>query len=244
MNSATPNSAYRKLSPRHAEATFSSFIVSLLATGLLTATLGLTGCNKGNDSTTDIDKAGTSATTEPKSDKAPLSKDDSAKAEPETVVGEASGVAGVPVRYNVESWNKDKVESVSINDVDKLKDKLGKVVTTDDNSLDYASNIATKYRFMKDDGVYLDLIDSPKYLELGWYYANPTDNDVEKATSISHAQKAYTFARQLMGDEGGKLVADMLGGQIIKSKEVGKYRVELAKCEFYSCMLILAKPSA
>lgn len=241
MNSATPNSAHRKLSPRHFEATFSSFIVSLLATGLLTATLGLVGCNKGNDSATSTDKADTSATTETKVDKAAPSKEDSAA--PETVVGEASGAGGVPVRYNVESWNKDKVESISINDVDKLKDKLGKVVTTDDNSLDYASNIATKYRFMKDDGVYLDLIDSPKYLELGWYYANPTDNDAEKATSISHAQKAYTFARQLMGDEGGKVVADMLGGQIIKSKDVGKYRVELAKCEFYSCMLILAKPS-
>ena len=115
------------------------------------------------------------------------------------------------------------------------------MVSTDENSLDYASNPASKYRFMNTEAPYLDLIDSEKYLELGWYFANPTDSDKEKALSQDHAKKAYQLARQLMGDEGGKLVADMLNGQIVKNKVIGGQRVELAKCEFYSCMLIINK---
>ena len=118
------------------------------------------------------------------------------------------------------------------------------MVSTDKNSLDYASNPATKYRFMKTDAPYLDIIDSEKYLELGWYYANPTDSDKEKKLSQNHAKKAHKLARQLMGDEGGTMVADMLNNQITKNKVVGGQKVELAKCEFYSCMLIINKSAA
>lgn len=52
------------------------------------------------------------------------------------------------------------------------------------------------------------------------------------------------LARQLMGDDGGKLLADMLNGQIIKNKTIGGQKIELAKCEFYSCMLVLNKADA
>ena len=88
------------------------------------------------------------------------------------------------------------------------------------------------------------MIDSTKYLELGWYYANPTDTDKEKELSKTHAKKSYKLARQLMGDEGGKVLADMLGGQIIKNKTIGGQKIELAKCEFYSCMLVLNKSAS
>ena len=47
-----------------------------------------------------------------------------------------------------------------------------------------------------------------------------------------------------MGDEGGKLVADMLNGQIVKNKVIGGQKVELAKCEFYSCMMIINKSAS
>lgn len=146
-----------------------------------------------------------------------------------------------PVKYNVASWGSKKVKPVSIQEVDDIKPTFGKVVTTDENSLDYASNPATKYRFMDTDAPYLDLIDSEKYLELGWYYANPSDSDEEKALSEAHAKKSYQVARQLMGDEGGKVLSDMLSGQIIKNKTIGGQKIELAKCEFYSCMLVLNK---
>ena len=87
---------------------------------------------------------------------------------------------------------------------------------------------------MKTYAPYLDIIDSEKYLELGWYYANPTDSDKEKELSQDHAKKAYQLSRRLMGDEGGKMVAEMLSNQIIKNRVIGGQKVELAKCEFYS----------
>ena len=156
----------------------------------------------------------------------------------------ATAQEGTPVTYDVASWDSKKVESLSVEQLDAIKSTLGKVVSTDENSLDYASNPASKYRFMNTEAPYLDLIDSEKYLELGWYFANPTDSDKEKSLSQDHAKKAYQLARQLMGDEGGKLVADMLNGQIVKNKVIGGQKVELAKCEFYSCMMILNKSAS
>ena len=156
----------------------------------------------------------------------------------------ATAQEGTPVTYDVASWDSKKVESLSVEQLDAIKSTLGKVVSTDENSLDYASNPASKYRFMNTEAPYLDLIDSEKYLELGWYFANPTDSDKEKSLSQDHAKKAYQLARQLMGDEGGKLVADMLNGQIVKNKVIGGQKVELAKCEFYSCMLIINKSAS
>ena len=47
-----------------------------------------------------------------------------------------------------------------------------------------------------------------------------------------------------MGDDGGKVIADMLAGQVVKNKVIGGQKVELAKCEFYSCMLIINKSAA
>lgn len=165
--------------------------------------------------------------------------------EPENqpVAVDASGEAlpAEPVNYDVSSWSNEAVSPITFNDLDEMKAALGKVVTTDDNSLDYASNIATKYRFMSDDAPYLDLIDSDKYLEIGWYFANPNDSDKEKEISKSHAKHVYTLARKLMGEDGGRSVADILGGQVIKNKTIGGQKIELAKCEFYSCMLILNK---
>ena len=160
---------------------------------------------------------------------------------PESDLDGATADKGSPVNYDVSSWSSKQVEPVSIQEVDQIKSTFGKVVTTDENSLDYASNPATKYRFMDTDAPYLDLIDSEKYLELGWYYANPTDSDEEKKLSEAHAKKSYQLARQLMGDDGGKVLSDMLSGQIIKNKTTGGQKIELGKCEFYSCMLVLNK---
>lgn len=156
----------------------------------------------------------------------------------------ATAQQGTPVKYDVLAWGADQVEPITVDELDGIKATFGKVVSTDENSLDYASNPASKYRFMNTDAPYLDIIDSEKYLELGWYYANPTDSDKEKELSQNHAKKSYMLARQLMGDDGGKVLADMLNGQIIKDKTIGGQKIELAKCEFYSCMLVLNKAAA
>ena len=162
----------------------------------------------------------------------------------DTDVSGATVQPGKQVQYDITAWGSENVESLNVNDLEGIQATFGNVVSTDENSLDYASNPAAKYRFMDTDAPYLDIIDSEKYLELGWYFANPTDSDEEKELSQEHAEKAYKLARELMGDEGGNLVSDMLNVQIVKNKTIGGQKVELAKCEFYSCMLVINKSEA
>ncbi len=204
---------------------------------MMIAGVSLSACN---NSSQDVE-AETNTTTEP------VASDDTNTSDKAANSADADGVApeqGVPVSYNVASWGKDSVKPVSLDELEDIQKTFGKVVTTDKNSLDYASNPATKYRFMKADAPYLDVIDSQKYLELGWYYANPTDTEEEKKISEEHAKKAYKLVRQLMGDEGGQILSEMLNGQIIKNKTAGGQKIELAKCEFYSCMIIFNKSQA
>ncbi|WP_442968921.1 hypothetical protein [Psychrobacter sp.] len=212
---------------------------TLMVSTIMAVGVSLSACNSNTESDTATKEAG--------ADNSELTTAETSKAENPNANADLDGATaaqGTPVKYDIASWGTAKVTSLSIDELKKIQSAFGKVVSTDENSLDYASNPASKYRFMQDDAPYLDLIDSEKYLELGWYFANPTDSDKEKEISQNHAKKAYQLARQLMGDEGGKLVADMLGGQIAKNKTIGGQKVELAKCEFYSCMLVINKSAA
>ena len=212
-----------------------------LVVGMIMAVgVSLGGCDSAQDEAQDLDvNTNTSESAAANND---TQANDSAPSKADA--DRAAIQEATPVRYDISSWSKNKVTPLGIDDLEGIKSTFGKVVSTDENSLDYASNAATKYRFMNTDAPYLDIIDSQKYLELGWYYANPTDTDQEKKQSQNHAKKAYKVARQLMGDEGGKMVADMLTSQITKNKVVGGQKVELAKCEFYSCMLVINKSVA
>ena len=212
---------------------------TLMVSTIMAVGVSLSACNSNTESDTAAKEAG--------ADNSEQTTAATSKAENPNANADLDGATaaqGTPVKYDIASWGTAKVTSLSIDELKKIQSAFGKVVSTDENSLDYASNPASKYRFMQDNAPYLDLIDSEKYLELGWYFANPTDSDKEKEISQNHAKKAYQLARQLMGDEGGKLVADMLGGQIAKNKTIGGQKVELAKCEFYSCMLVINKSAA
>ncbi len=212
---------------------------TLMVSIIMAVGVSLSACNSNTESDTAAKEAG--------ADNSEQTTAATSKAENPNTNADLDGATaaqGTPVKYDIASWGTAKVTPLSIDELKKIQSAFGKVVSTDENSLDYASNPASKYRFMQDDAPYLDLIDSEKYLELGWYFANPTDSDKEKEISQNHAKKAYQLARQLMGDEGGKLVADMLGGQIAKNKTIGGQKVELAKCEFYSCMLVINKSAA
>ncbi|HCR87045.1 MAG TPA: hypothetical protein DIW35_02510 [Psychrobacter sp.] len=212
---------------------------TLMVSTIMAVGVSLSACNSNTESDTAAKEAG--------ADNSEQTTAATSKAETPNTNADLDGATaaqGTPVKYDIASWGTAKVTPLSIDELKKIQSAFGKVVSTDENSLDYASNPASKYRFMQDDAPYLDLIDSEKYLELGWYFANPTDSDKEKEISQNHAKKAYQLARQLMGDEGGKLVADMLGGQIAKNKTIGGQKVELAKCEFYSCMLVINKSAS
>lgn len=211
---------------------------SLLIGTIMAVGVSLSGCNSNKDDAQNQDASADSS--EQTVAEVPVQDNTTSDAD----LDGATAQQGTPVKYDVASWGSEKVESLTVDELDGIKSTFGKVLSTDDNSLDYASNPAAKYRFMKTDAPYLDVIDSEKYLELGWYYANPTDSDKEKELSTNHAKKAYKLSRQLMGDDGGKVIADMLTGQIVKNKVVGGQKIELAKCEFYSCMLVINKSAA
>ncbi len=151
---------------------------------------------------------------------------------------------GEPIYYDTQAWYKknQKLTPLNLETVGSTPEKISEIISIDENSLDFISHSATKYRFMQSNQPYFDLVDSPNYLEIDWYYANPSDTDEEKRMSLQHAKKAHKFARQLMGDAGGQLVADMLAGKSVQDKSINDVKVSLAKCQFYSCMLVLKKP--
>lgn len=203
--------------------------------------LGLTACDKSKDDAADesaqISKDGSvedNSAVEVNTQQQPPSIDSNSA---ENTQDEQA----VPVSYDVNNWQVGSEDRYELSELKKIQKALGSVVSTDKNSLDYTSNPAIKYRFMNDSQPYLDVIDSQDYLEFGWYYANPTDSDSEKQTSIEHAKSVYKVAHNLMGKEGTSLVGNILTGQVIKNKTVGGKKVELAKCEFYSCMIIFEK---
>jgi nitrous oxide reductase accessory protein NosL len=210
---------------------------TLLVGTIMAVGVSLSGCDSSKD---DAQKQDADMSEQTVADDA-LVQDNAA---PKADLDGATAQQGTQVKYDVAGWGTKNVASLTVDNLDEIKATFGKVMSTDENSLDYASNPAAKYRFMDTDAPYLDLIDSEKYLELGWYFANPTDSDKEKEISQNHAEKAHKLARQLMGDEGGQLISDMLNGQIIKNKVIGGQKIELAKCEFYSCMLVINKSAA
>ncbi len=214
-------------------------IQTFLVSAIMAVGVSLSGCDNSQNDAQDQD-VNESTSQQTAADDSATTGSASANADLDGATTQQS----TPVRYDISGWNATKASPLDIENLQGIKSTFGKVVSTDENSLDYASNAATKYRFMKADAPYLDIIDSEKYLELGWYYANPTDSNKEKELSQNHAKKAYKLARQLMGDEGGKMVADMLTSQMTKNKVVGEQKVELAKCEFYSCMLVINKTAA
>ncbi len=145
------------------------------------------------------------------------------------------------INYDVTSWKTAQVEPLNIAKITDNPELIAEVVSIDENSLDFASHKATKYRFMANNAPYFDMVNSPDYLEIGWHFANINDSEEVKQTSINHAKRAYKFARQLMGAEGGQVVADMLAGHVIQDKQVNGIYIAIAKCEFYSCMLVIEK---
>ena len=68
--------------------------------------------------------------------------------------------------------NKRWQNKVSIHDTEAVTLLLGQPITIDTQSLDYRSNVASKYSFAKTGEPYFDLLESPMYIELQWYYAS------------------------------------------------------------------------
>lgn len=145
-----------------------------------------------------------------------------------------------PVVYPINQWQQQTLANkVSIHDTEAMTLLLGQPITIDTQSLDYRSNVASKYSFAKIGEPYFDLLDSPMYIELQWYY----DNASVKNLSIQHAKTAFHLTQNWFGQDGSGIVAHMVQGQPIKNTSYHGILVELARCDNYHCDLVIRKPT-
>jgi hypothetical protein len=149
-----------------------------------------------------------------------------------------------PVVYPINEWQQQTLANkVSIHDTEAVTLLLGQPITIDKQSLDYRSNVASKYSFAKIGEPYFDLLDSPMYIELQWYYASAYDNASVKKISIQHAKTAFHLTQNWFGQDGSDIVAHMVQGQPIKNTSYHGILVELARCDNYHCDLVVRKPT-
>ncbi|QQU06345.1 hypothetical protein I6I87_09775 [Moraxella osloensis] len=149
-----------------------------------------------------------------------------------------------PVVYPISEWQQQTLANkVSIHDIDAVTLLLGQPITIDTQSLDYRSNVASKYSFAKTGEPYFDLLDSPMYIEVQWYYASAYDNASVKNISIKHAKTAFHLTQNWFGQDGSDIVAHMVQGQPIKNASYHGILVELARCDNYHCDLVVRKPT-
>ena len=149
-----------------------------------------------------------------------------------------------PVVYPINEWQQQTLaKKVSIHDTEAVTLLLGQPITIDKQSLDYRSNVASKYSFAKTGEPYFDLLDSPMYIELQWYYASAYDNASVKNISIQHAKTAFHLTQNWFGQDGSDIVAHMVQGQPIKNASYHGILVELARCDNYHCDLVIRKPT-
>ena len=149
-----------------------------------------------------------------------------------------------PVVYPINDWQQQTLANkVSIHDTEAMTLLLGQPITIDTQNLDYRSNVASKYSFAKTGEPYFDLLDSPMYIELQWYYASAHDNASVKNTSIQHAKTAFQLTQNWFGQDGSDIVAHMVQGQPIKNASYHGILVELARCDNYHCDLVVRKPT-
>lgn len=149
-----------------------------------------------------------------------------------------------PVVYPINEWQQQTLANkVSIYDTEAMTLLLGQPISIDTQSLDYRSNVASKYSFAKIGEPYFDLLDSAMYIELQWYYASAYDNANVKNISIQHAKTAFHLTQNWFGQDGSDIVAHMVQGQPIKNTSYHGILVELARCDNYHCDLVVRKPT-
>lgn len=151
-----------------------------------------------------------------------------------------------PVNYPFMRWQAQPVTKLTLTDINAINQRIsqqfGKAPKTDTTSLDFNSNLATQYQFANPATPYFDVIDSAKFVEIAWYYPNTNDHIREQQLGINYAGYVYQLARGWLGSrEGGKLVEHMLMGQTVRNQTINGVGIAIAKCEFFSCMLVLKK---
>ncbi|STZ10465.1 Uncharacterised protein [Moraxella caviae] len=142
-----------------------------------------------------------------------------------------------PVVYDTQNWTMSKPAP---NDYTAAKSVLG-ANAVQESALDFAGNLAQKYRYNAASEPPLYVIESDSLFELVWYFAAATDQDHDKNASITAAKKAYQAASILLGERGAALVAQMLDGKPSQGAIIQGTAVQSATCENYTCRLVIEK---
>lgn len=146
-----------------------------------------------------------------------------------------------PVVYDVEKWASTSRQPMNAK---QLLEALGTTATQED-SLDYYGNHATKYRFSARHEPPLYVLESDKVLEIAWYYAAPKDNDDQKNTSLDYAKRIYALMGAYGGEVGENLVKSMLQNpnRLYTAEDESNKVIDVivADCTNYQCHIILQK---
>ena len=142
-----------------------------------------------------------------------------------------------PVVYDTATWQKATKTS---NEIESLKAQLGSTATTEE-ALDFYGRRATRYRFSAPHEPPFYLIESENFLEVVWYYAASTDDEVTKAQSLDFAKRAYRMMSMLDQNTGTHVMHQILQGIAMGSQRVGTLNLEQADCQDYRCQIILHK---
>lgn len=142
-----------------------------------------------------------------------------------------------PVIYAPSAWTASERLAAPFADGQNLMTTLGAAAVSE-VGLDFDGKQAMVYRYHSKSEPPLYVVDSDGFFEINWYFAHAKDNNKEKQTSQSYAQKAYLLSTQIIGSKASlPLFEQMLAG---KSPSLPT-SVAYATCQHYACQLVFIK---
>lgn len=140
-----------------------------------------------------------------------------------------------PVVYDVANWQTTpQLPKPFANDA--LLKTLGSTATQEP-TLDFRGNEATRYRYHHRTAPPLYLVQSDELFEIAWYFATPHDKDDDKALSQRYAQTAHSLSHQLIGKGATPLLTTLLA-QKSTTLPTG---VVYANCRAQLCQIVFDK---
>lgn len=143
-----------------------------------------------------------------------------------------------PVVYTPSEWATSEHLPKPFDDSQKLMANLGAVAVRE-TGLDFDGKTADVYRYHSKSEPPLYVVDSDDFFEINWYFASPKDSDKDKAVSVAYAKAVHSIMRQILGDEGTKLMDKLLNQQSATAVRGVAY----AHCRTYQCQIVLQKAS-
>lgn len=145
--------------------------------------------------------------------------------------------------YAFDEWAGQGVKSISPSNVNDVLDVLGMSSKKKTDVLDYTGERGTMFHLRDPNKAeFLNVVNSVNAMELNWIKPSDGDGVDSKKVSVENTQKAYQFARSVLGDKGGELVKSMVTTPDFTAPEIVNGTViKAAACEHFSCTLVIEK---